>query len=269
MQERARVSTAEVLLAPLLVTGSLGAPGRAQLSLPALASVEPELAMAVRVNADGSFTPLRTRWDAASATLRFDLTADGTYAVVQIKRQFPDSSIHWATDSIKVMASRLVAGGYPDGTFKPDNTVNRAEFIAFLVRALALQPASGNASAFTDIPSGAWYAGEVQTAHSLGLVSGLAAGIFGADGQITREQVAVFLGRALRASGRTLPTPSAAVLASFGDASEISDWARADMAALVELGLLRGLSEKELAPKGVATRAQTMALLSRMLDQLN
>lgn len=169
------------------------------------------------------------------------------------------------------MASRFVAGGYPDGSFQPDRTVNRAEFVAFLVRALAPEPDSTtpSGSAFADVPADAWYAQEVGTAVAMGLVSGVGEGQFGAGNEITREQVAVLLARALRAAGKPLPTPSSATLARFSDQDQVAPWARSDVAALVELGLMRGVGESDLAPKGVATRAQAMALLNRLLNQLD
>lgn len=270
VESRAPGAQTRLLVSPVLVTDLPDAPVTTEVQLPPEAE-EPELAVAVRLLPDGSVQPVRTRFDPETRTLRFPVAAAGTYTVIQVRRNFGDTEVHWANQEIRVMASRFVAGGYPDGSFQPDRTVNRAEFVAFLVRALAPEPDSPtpSGSAFADVPADAWYAQEVGTAVAMGLVSGVGEGQFGAGNEITREQVAVLLARALRAAGKPLPTPSSATLARFSDQDQVAPWARSDVAALVELGLMRGVGESDLAPKGVATRAQAMALLNRLLNQLD
>ncbi|MFB0919951.1 MAG: S-layer homology domain-containing protein, partial [Oscillospiraceae bacterium] len=69
---------------------------------------------------------------------------------------------------IKELASRGIIGGYEDGTFKPGNTMTRAEFAAIIVRALGLMPKTSNI--FSDIANSSWYAPYVGTANAYGIV---------------------------------------------------------------------------------------------------
>jgi hypothetical protein len=57
---------------------------------------------------------------------------------------FPDLDGHWTADQSYLMYDLSVFGGYPDGTFKPNNNIIRAEFIAIVVRAFDLPSAPAN-----------------------------------------------------------------------------------------------------------------------------
>src|SRR5690606_17284314 len=65
---------------------------------------------------------------------------------------------HWARDAI---GERIAAGiilGYPDGTFRPDNCVTRAEFVAMLARTAGADLSIPGSSNFSDVHPGDWYA---------------------------------------------------------------------------------------------------------------
>ncbi|MEQ9622607.1 S-layer homology domain-containing protein [Coleofasciculus chthonoplastes] len=48
---------------------------------------------------------------------------------------FPDIQTHWAKDCINQMASRNLVTGYPDGTFRPNGSITRAEFAVLMLNA--------------------------------------------------------------------------------------------------------------------------------------
>ena len=97
-----------------------------------------------------------------------------------------------------------VVAGYPDGTFRPEAPVTRAEMAALLVRATRLDAGSfGNlASTFSVVPAEAWFAPFVATLRAAGITTGCALDRFCPDGAVTREQMALFLTRAFQ-----LPLP--------------------------------------------------------------
>ena len=79
---------------------------------------------------------------------------------------FPDvNSDHWAAAEIKLLSEQGVIVGYPDGTFKPDDNVTRAEFAAMAIRALnqhhtkVVQPVN-----FTDVTVDHWAYEDIQKA---------------------------------------------------------------------------------------------------------
>ena len=72
--------------------------------------------------------------------------------LVQTKAQpgtLTDISGHWAENNIRELVALGAIGGYPDGTFKPDNNITRAEFVTILVKAFALRAKTGHVFADT------------------------------------------------------------------------------------------------------------------------
>ncbi|TDF97571.1 S-layer homology domain-containing protein [Paenibacillus piri] len=94
---------------------------------------------------------------AAAALLTITVLAGGAYA----SKDFTDVSGHWANSSINAAVSRGYVDGYPDGTFKPEQSVTRAEFIKMAIDAMGYKKAAGAASP--------WYSPYVDAAITNGL----------------------------------------------------------------------------------------------------
>lgn len=94
-----------------------------------------------------------------------------------------------------------VLKGYPDGSFKPEGSITRAEFAAVAVRARGLagvaEAAKGLPSGFVDVPATHWAAGYVGTAGSMGIVNGIGNGMFAPNGLVKYEEAVTMLVRAL------------------------------------------------------------------------
>ena len=71
-------------------------------------------------------------------------------AQVQAAVTVSDIQNHWAAKPIQSLADREVINGYPDGTFKPDQAVTRAELAKMLGKALNYQPVNGSKFPDTD-----------------------------------------------------------------------------------------------------------------------
>ncbi|MFC0214609.1 S-layer homology domain-containing protein [Paenibacillus chartarius] len=169
---------------------------------------------------------------------------------------FTDISGHWAEQSILMLANLDAATGYPDGTFRPDSTVTRAEFAAMLIRALELPEQDG--SPFADIEQH-WARQAVSTAYAQGIVRGRGDTHFAPDDLVTREEMSLMAVNALR--------PEAArEFASFTDQSDISPWARQAVAAAVALGIVSGYPDNAFKPQSNATRAEAVAVILRVLE---
>lgn len=156
--------------------------------------------------------------------------------------------------------------GYPDGTFKPDQPVTRAEFITLLVRSLNLE-AEPLRITFEDAAYH-WASETISTAFAHGLVEGYSNHFFGPEDPITREQMAVMLARAGRLTGIFANASSTGTL-PFHDHSSIADWAQESTAAIVENELMDGHPGHLFIPKGKATRAEVATVIFRMLELLN
>lgn len=87
--------------------------------------------------------------------------------------------------------------GYPDGTLRPNNPINRAEALKILLltahadRILAeLDPGNLPAATFPDVPSNSWFAEHVTKGQALGLIEGYPDGTFRPEQPITRAEAA-------------------------------------------------------------------------------
>lgn len=85
--------------------------------------------------------------------------------------------------------------GYPDGTFKPDNKINRAEAAVMLVKILGLQPDLNTNSSFTDVSNKHWAKPYISALTKSGYLSGYPDGRFGINDPLTIEQVAILMSR--------------------------------------------------------------------------
>lgn len=133
--------------------------------------------------ADGTYKPEKvvTRAEMAKlliVALGMDEYVKGTYT------SFSDVGNHWANSYIAYAASMGIIEGYPDGTFRPDNTVTYQEAVTMIVRALGYQD---------QYLTGTWPASHVSKAKGLGLLDGIVATADGAN----RGDVAILLYNAL------------------------------------------------------------------------
>ncbi|GIO41351.1 polysaccharide lyase family 8 super-sandwich domain-containing protein [Paenibacillus apis] len=174
---------------------------------------------------------------------------------------FTDIAEHWAQNAILSAAGMKLVIGYPDGTFKPDAAITRAEFTVMLAKALKLE-AAGSAAAFTDEATiGGWAKQEIANAVEAGIVSGYADGSFRPDARITRAEMAAMIARALKLSVEESATTG------FADDKDIPQWAKSAIEAVRRLGIVSGRGDNKFVPSGTATRAEAVTLLVRTLEQ--
>ena len=171
---------------------------------------------------------------------------------------FSDISEHWAEDSIKQAVLDGIIAGYPDGTFRPEEPVSRAEFTVMLAHALKLD-GTGATLSFTDWAEiGAWAEEAIARAVQAGIVNGYEDGRFRPNAPITRAEMALMIARALR-----LPT-GATPQTGFSDDDRIPSWAKSAVEGLRRLGIVSGRGDGKYAPNDTATRAETVVTLLRM-----
>ncbi|RKP46265.1 hypothetical protein D7Z26_24605 [Cohnella endophytica] len=176
-----------------------------------------------------------------------------------------DISGHWAETAIKQAVGNGVVTGYPDGTFKPNHIVTRAEFTVMLVNALKPQGAgtgTGEALNFTDAAKiGAWAKSAVSLAVHAGYIKGDEGGTFRPNSPITRVEMAMMVANAW---GLSLETNSSS---GFTDDQDIPAWAKGAVAAMRKLGLVTGRGGNKFAPVASTTRAEAVTVLLKMLAQ--
>jgi hypothetical protein len=172
---------------------------------------------------------------------------------------FSDISEHWAEESIKQAVLDGIITGYPDGTFRPDGPVSRAEFTVMLAHALDLD-GSGASLPFTDrVEIGAWAEEAVARAVLAGIVNGYGDGRFQPNAPITRSEMATMIARALQ-----LPTVAIAQT-DFTDDDRIPGWAKSAVESLRKLDIVIGRGDGKYVPDDKLTRAESVVALLRML----
>jgi hypothetical protein len=199
-----------------------------------------------------------------------DLHSSGTYSVIWNPKDFDDTKTHWAKADINNIAARLELAGTGNNTWSPDRNINRSEFAAMISLGLGLMRQDVQQNQFHDVSSSAWYHDAVNIANEYGIVLGYEDGAFRGEQQITREQGIAMVARAFN-----LVEPQKAIsqseidalLSAFGDANEVSSWAKETAALMVAVGIVEGKDGKLLKSQDFMTRAETAALIQRLLKK--
>ncbi|WP_127586847.1 cadherin-like beta sandwich domain-containing protein [Paenibacillus koleovorans] len=197
---------------------------------------------------------------------------NSSYAVAAgAARSFGDMAGHWAENAVSALAGRLVVAGDETGAFRPGDPISRAEFATMLSRALGL-PFAPELTDYPDVTQAHWYFEAVQSASYYRLMNGFEDGRFRPYAAISREQAMAMTARALawtarREFDRTLDT--AGLLKRFRDQSDISEWARRDIALLLAAGIVQGHGETSLSPRAELSRTEAAMLVYRLLENAN
>lgn len=173
---------------------------------------------------------------------------------------------HWAEEYIKELCSRGTIGGFPNGTFKPDAAITRAQFAAIAVKALNLSsPTTSTAKfKFKDVSDKYWAVGAIGQVNGAGLVTGFPDGTFRPEDQITRAQALVVFAKALR----NVP-PNSESLADYKDRGEVPSWAVPSIAKAASANIIVSYPDCDLIkPNDQATRAEIAALTYQTMTNL-
>ncbi|WP_161601331.1 DUF7594 domain-containing protein [Paenibacillus luteus] len=192
---------------------------------------------------------------------------NSVYTIMEYTKSFADLNGHWARQDIELLASKLVLNGKTEVSFMPDTPVTRAEFTGLLVRSLNLSSAMLAESPFSDIKAENWFMDSVRSAAHAGLINGLGNGEFQPNATITREQMAVMIERAMKLVSKKNGKEGKKPIA-FADGPNISAWAKEAVGAIVEAGIVNGVTNQLFAPQEMATRAETAVMLKRLLQYL-
>lgn len=139
---------------------------------------------------DGTVGPDKTITRAEAATMFYNLLADKTGDA----KTFTDVPANqWYAKAVMTLAGKGVISGYPDGTFKPDASITRAEFVTMAMNFANAE--KGTACSFPDVPQNMWYYGAIAGATQNGWISGYPDGTFGPDRYITRAEVTSVINR--------------------------------------------------------------------------
>lgn len=170
----------------------------------------------------------------------------------------------WFYDAVEYAYVNGLMDGVSENEFGPNMTLTRAMVVTILYRYEG-SPAVYDVSPFTDVVEGTWYADAVIWAAANDIVNGTSETTFSPNSPITREQFAAILFR--YATYRAYSVSARADLSVFRDADQISAYAVDAMSWTVAEGIITGVTDTTLEPKGNTTRAQAAMILMRFAEK--
>lgn len=234
----------------------------------ATVNAQPDLGTAE--SAGGNIIRSNKRYEVYNATRNNTLVAigndinrkgiSGKVDFVPAQFAFNDIQGLWAQPYIKALASKQIIAGFPDGTFRPNEPVTRAQFAAIVSKAFSPKSQRPVVN-FTDVSRNFWGQQAIQTAYQGGFVAGYPGGSFQPQQPIPRVQVLVSL-----ANGLNLRSDNPNAVSIYADAAQIPNYATEPVAAATQQQLVVNYpTPKQLNPNREATRAEVAAFVYQAL----
>ncbi|MGD9569062.1 MAG: S-layer homology domain-containing protein [Sedimentibacter sp.] len=162
---------------------------------------------------------------------------------------------HWAKDTIMEWYDNGLIKGYDDGSFKPENSISRAEFMTMINKSYEFT--AKDEINFDDVAESEWYYAEVQKAVQAGYIIGDGNNTIRPEDEISREEVAVIVSRL---NGLSQDADNAK---TFADKDKISNWAIGYVGAAANAGFMIGNDKGEFCPSNKITRAESLVTIDR------
>ena len=175
-----------------------------------------------------------------------------------VEPTYGDTAGHWAESSIERWSGHGIIQG-SNGLFDPNGQLTCAQLATILAKLLKL-PAAKDAG-FTDNTADAWYYDAINRCAAAGILNGNGDGTVTPEAPITRERAMVMLARALGIEPIRKPD-----LTKYTDAAQVSAYAQGYVAALIEAGIVGGVTANKLAPQDNINRASTVTILDRAIS---
>jgi len=172
-----------------------------------------------------------------------------------------DVSGHWAEPEVNKWVDKGIIKGYEDATFRPDNTITRAEFTALIARIFNFVKKAD--TVFPDVDADAWFAETVSKSVAAGIIKGDDTGNFRPYDPITRQEAAVILYRVF-----DLKVQNEKAADAFADSSSIPGWSKDAISSLFENGYIKGRPDNTFAPTDNLNRAEAVKMIDSIAGNL-
>lgn len=167
---------------------------------------------------------------------------------------------HWASPAISALGGSAIISGYPDGSFRPNDSITRAEFAKLVVSAFSVDASSD--TVFSDVNAEDWYAPYITKGEGSGLITGYN-GTFNPTGNISRQDAAVILYRMTALAGLTYSGS-----ATFDDLTSISVYALTAVRSLANAGIISGDENYRFNPTVNLSRAEAAKLIYSLIGSM-
>ena len=196
----------------------------------------------------------------------FENTSDSTVhsETVQVKPFADLAGYEWAETAIENLYKKGVISGKAEKSFCPQDNITREEFSKLVVLGININ-IKGDDIPFTDVAPTDWYYDYVRTLYAAGVINGVSDTVFGTGTNITRQDAAVMINRAMEKCG--LITEEYEEATDFDDTHTISDYALESIAKLKSNGMITGDENNNFNPHTSMTRAEAAVLIYRVYQK--
>jgi len=177
---------------------------------------------------------------------------------------FPDvPNSHWASCDIDKLAVNDVVVGYPDGMFRPNRYISRAEFATMLVKGFNLNCDLDKQTKFTDVPRSNWANAAIAKAVDENLLDGYPNRTFRPNANVTRVEALTSIAKGMTCDIDKCKADE--ILSQYADGNKVPDWARIPVAKSLQNGALKDsptpnmiLPTKDASRADIASMMQTV-----------
>lgn len=180
-------------------------------------------------------------------------------------QQYPDVyDSYWAASDINRLTEQCVLEGYPDGMFKPNRKVSRAELATMVVKGYNLDATSNcEHLTFKDVPKNHWAYHYISKAANENMVSGRTTTMYAPDDNITRTEALTIMSKGINCPMDA--TKAEQILSQYKDGGKVPCWARECVAKAIENGALKNERNQDfIRPNDKVTRAESSSMLQGM-----
>lgn len=174
-------------------------------------------------------------------------------------------SVSWALTAINNLYVNGVINGKEANKFYPNDSVTRAEFAKMLVLTFDIDKVAVSSATFTDVPLSSWASEYVEAAYNSGIIAGFDDGSFDPNAEITRQDMAVMVYRAMTAAGYTVEDKTEAV--TFTDDDIIASYSKEAVSSLQRAKVIDGLGDGSFGPLNTSTRAQACQIIYNVFNK--
>jgi hypothetical protein len=176
---------------------------------------------------------------------------------------FADVATHWAKNYVTDLYTQNIVSGKDLTSFKPDDSITRAEFIKIVIGAFGIELKDAediSIMPFKDVKAGDWFLPYAEAAKEEGIVTGYADGTFKPDATITRAEAMKIL---LEAAGADT---EGAEESTFKDVSQ-GAWYAKYVNYAAENDIVKGYADGTFGVNKNITRAETAKIVSLMMAE--
>ena len=180
-------------------------------------------------------------------------------------QQYPDvHNSYWASGDINRLTEQCVLEGYPDGMFKPNKKVSRAEMATMVVKGYNLDVTSDcDNLSFTDVPKKHWAHDYISKGVAENMIAGKSHDKFHPNENISRTEALTIMSKGINCPMDNCKADE--ILSKYKDGAQVPNWARECVAKAIDNGALKNERNQDfIRPHDKTTRAEASSMLQGM-----